>query len=127
MKENELMKLIEHSLVVCFHFHLNKRWKCFFVKAGSIAGCSVDLILYPIDTIKTRLQEKRNLNKLKLFSSLYSGVGSILIGSGPSSALFFTAYYLTKQNVGLSSQWTIDMISATCGEIVFIFICFDLI
>jgi len=90
-----------------------------FIKAGSIAGCAVDLSLYPIDTIKTRLQEKKSLRKGNIFSSLYSGVGSVLIGSGPSSALFFTAYNLTKQTLNFSSQWKTHIIAATLGEIVF--------
>jgi hypothetical protein len=90
------------------------------IKAGSIAGCAVDLSLYPIDTIKTRLQEKNSLrSKGNIFSSLYSGVGSVLIGSGPSSALFFTAYNLTKQTLHFSSQWKTHIIAATFGEIVF--------
>jgi hypothetical protein len=53
-----------------------------------------------------------------LFSSLYSGVGSVLIGSGPSSALFFTAYNLSKQTIHLESQWKTHMIAAAFGEIV---------
>lgn len=88
-------------------------------KAGSIAGCTVDLFLYPIDTIKTRLQQqKNNVHKRFLFSSLYSGVGSAMIGSGPSSALFFLSYNLTKQTLDLSSSSQIHMIAAACGEIV---------
>lgn len=48
----------------------------------------------------------------------------MLIGSAPSSALFFTAYNLTKQNLHLSSPWKIHMISAVLGEIVFLFLNF---
>ena len=75
--------------------------------------------MYPIDTIKTRLQQKKGFARANLFQSLYSGVGSVLIGSGPSSALFFTAYNLTKQTVHFQSQWKTHMIAATFGEIVF--------
>ncbi|CAF1305970.1 unnamed protein product [Rotaria sp. Silwood1] len=100
MTEIDLIQTIQHSLV-----------------AGSIAGCAVDLTLYPIDTIKTRLQEKKFINRRILFSSLYSGVGSVLIGSGPSSALFFLAYNITKQTLPISSQWKTHMIAATFGEI----------
>ncbi|CAF2943731.1 unnamed protein product [Rotaria sp. Silwood2] len=79
MTERDLIQTIQHSLV-----------------AGSIAGCAVDLSLYPIDTIKTRLQEKKN---------------------GPSSALFFLSYNLTKRTLSISSQWKTHMIAATFGEI----------
>lgn len=78
-------------------------------------------MLYPIDTIKTRLQQKKNLNRMKLFSSLYSGVGSVLIGSAPSSALFFIAYNLSKQNIHLTREWNIHILSAILGETVFQF------
>ncbi|CAF0950195.1 unnamed protein product [Adineta steineri] len=100
MAEEDITGIIKRSLV-----------------AGSIAGCSVDLSLYPIDTIKTRLQQKKSLTRGFLFSSLYSGVGSVLIGSGPSSALFFTAYNLSKQTIQFSSQWQTHMTAATLGEI----------
>ena len=55
---------------------------------------------------------------MRLFSSLYSGVGSVLIGSAPSSALFFTAYNLSKENVRLSREWQTHIVSAILGETV---------
>lgn len=41
----------------------------------------------------------------------------MLIGSGPSSALFFTSYNFVKRTVQFESQWKIHMIAAICGEI----------
>ena len=70
---------------------------------------------------KIRLQEKKSLSRRFLFSSLYSDVGSVLIGSGPSSALFFTAYNLTKATIHFESQWKTHMIAATVEEIVSIY------
>jgi len=94
------------------------------IVAGSMAGCAVDLTLYPLDTIKTRLQSSSltRLGQKSIFSSLYSGVGSVLIGSAPSSALFFTAYDLCKRQLtplmATEEQlFRCHMISACVGEI----------
>ncbi|CAF4543748.1 unnamed protein product [Rotaria socialis] len=84
--------------------------------SGSLAGCTVDLLLYPIDTVKTRLQQKANFHRRFLFSSLYFGVGSAMIGSGPSSAIFFLSYNLIKQTANSSSSSQVSMIAAAFGE-----------
>jgi len=65
--------------------------------AGAVAGAAVDIVLYPIDTVKTRLQT----NTFKGFStpevsSLYSGLIGSLSGHVPSSAVFFAVYQTTK-------------------------------
>ncbi|CAF3146131.1 unnamed protein product [Rotaria sp. Silwood2] len=99
MTEIDLSQTIERSLIT-----------------GLLAGCAVDLLLYPIDTIKTRLQQKTNFQGRFLFSSLYSGVGSVMIGSGPSSALFLLSYNLTKQTLNLSYSSQVPMIAAAFGE-----------
>ena len=62
--------------------------------AGAIAAFTVDLLVYPLDTIKTRLQSpdyKRlyknastnNVNR-SLFRGLYQGIGSVIIATVPS-------------------------------------------
>lgn len=70
--------------------------------AGAIAAFTVDLIVYPLDTIKTRLQstdyQKRFANgngrgpNRALFRGVYQGVGSVVIATLPSSGAFFTTY-----------------------------------
>jgi len=70
--------------------------------AGAIAAFTVDLIVYPLDTIKTRLQspnyEKRFANgngtgpSRALFRGVYQGVGSVIVATLPSSGAFFTTY-----------------------------------
>ncbi|RVX73256.1 hypothetical protein B0A52_02384 [Exophiala mesophila] len=69
--------------------------------AGAFAAFSVDLLVYPLDTLKTRLQAEnyKQLYKLpngstnrSLFRGLYQGVGSIILITLPSSGAFFTAY-----------------------------------
>ena len=93
--------------------------------AGALAGITVDVSLYPIDTIKTRIQNTispRNSatssqpaqilpnasstavanatlprpSTASLIRRLYSGLPSVLLGSAPSAALFFVVYDTTK-------------------------------
>ncbi|PKI79327.1 hypothetical protein CRG98_000272 [Punica granatum] len=58
------------------------------VIAGGTAGVVVETALYPIDTIKTRLQ-----------AGLYSGLTGNLAGVLPASALFVGVYEPTKQKL----------------------------
>ncbi|KAL8693405.1 MAG: hypothetical protein Q9218_001754 [Villophora microphyllina] len=60
--------------------------------AGALAGTTVDLSLYPIDTLKTRLQSSTGFAASGGFRGIYAGVGSALIGSAPGAALFFVTY-----------------------------------
>ena len=64
--------------------------------AGGIAGVSVDLSLYPIDTLKTRLQSSAGFQPSGGFRGIYRGVGSAVVGSAPSAALFFVSYESIK-------------------------------
>jgi solute carrier family 25 S-adenosylmethionine transporter 26 len=50
--------------------------------AGGIAGLSVDLVLFPLDTIKTRMQSRGGLTQSGGFGKLFSGVASAAAGSG---------------------------------------------
>jgi len=53
------------------------------LQAGAVAGLSVDLMFYPIDTIKTRLQSQQGFVKAGGFKGIYKGVGSVGVGSAP--------------------------------------------
>ncbi len=64
--------------------------------AGGFAGATVDLTLYPIDTLKTRLQSSTGFYSSGGFRGIYAGVGSVLIGSAPGAALFFVSYESMK-------------------------------
>ncbi|KXT12485.1 hypothetical protein AC579_7365 [Pseudocercospora musae] len=70
--------------------------------AGAFAAFTVDLIVYPLDTIKTRLQSP-DYTKLyrngtntafnpAMFRGVYQGIGSVIIATLPSSGAFFTTY-----------------------------------
>ncbi|KAF2869776.1 mitochondrial carrier domain-containing protein [Massariosphaeria phaeospora] len=65
--------------------------------AGGLAGTTVDLSLYPLDTLKTRLQSSSGFASTGGFTGIYRGVGSALIGSAPGAALFFITYDSLKR------------------------------
>ena len=48
-----------------------------------MAGTSVDLLFFPIDTVKTRLQSAQGFAKAGGFAGIYKGVGSVIVGSAP--------------------------------------------
>ncbi|CAL5348641.1 unnamed protein product [Camellia sinensis] len=66
--------------------------------AGGAAGVVVETALYPIDTIKTRLQAVRGGGKI-ILKGLYSGLAGNLAGVLPASAIFVGVYEPTKQKL----------------------------
>ncbi|XP_021758947.1 S-adenosylmethionine carrier 1, chloroplastic/mitochondrial-like isoform X1 [Chenopodium quinoa] len=66
--------------------------------AGGTAGVVVETALYPIDTIKTRLQVARGGGQIVL-KGLYSGLAGNLAGVLPASAAFLGVYEPTKQKL----------------------------
>ncbi|CAN1344974.1 S-adenosylmethionine carrier 1, chloroplastic/mitochondrial [Linum perenne] len=68
------------------------------VIAGGAAGVVVETALYPIDTIKTRLQAARGGGKI-VWKGLYSGLAGNIAGVLPASALFVGVYEPVKQKL----------------------------
>ncbi|KAH7885520.1 mitochondrial carrier domain-containing protein [Phlebopus sp. FC_14] len=87
--------------------------------AGGAAGTAVDLLFFPIDTIKTRLQAEQGFVKAGGFRGIYKGVGSVVVGSAPGAAMFFSTYETMKQTLPLSGQLAPlnHMLSASVGEV----------
>ncbi|KAL2068884.1 hypothetical protein VTL71DRAFT_15222 [Oculimacula yallundae] len=99
--------------------------------AGALAGTTVDLSLYPLDTLKTRLQSSSGFLASGGFTGIYRGVGSAIVGSAPGAALFFCTYEYTKSFLsarrhaktaidGGAEEWTAPiehMIAASLGEV----------
>ncbi|XP_028711199.1 S-adenosylmethionine mitochondrial carrier protein isoform X2 [Peromyscus leucopus] len=90
--------------------------------AGGVAGASVDLILFPLDTIKTRLQSPQGFNKAGGFRGIYAGVPSIAVGSFPNAAMFFLTYEYVKCLLHADSAPHVrpmkHMLAASAGEVV---------
>jgi solute carrier family 25 S-adenosylmethionine transporter 26 len=96
--------------------------------AGGLAGTSVDLALFPIDTLKTRLQSPYGFLAAGGFRGVYRGVLAAAIGSAPGAALFFSTYETMKpiissqlrggDNSSAAAAAPTHMISASIGESV---------
>lgn len=84
----------------------------------------VDVTLFPIDTIKTRLQSRRGFWQSGGFTGIYKGLAPAAAGSVPTAALFFCAYEGLKEQ--FSGQCApserhspyIHMAAASCAETV---------
>lgn len=94
--------------------------------AGALAGTTVDLTLFPLDTLKTRLQSAQGFFASGGFSGIYRGVGSAVVGSAPGAAFFFVTYesaksFLSKAGgggtTGSGSPAVQHMLAASAGEI----------
>ncbi|KAK2165305.1 hypothetical protein LSH36_52g06000 [Paralvinella palmiformis] len=90
--------------------------------SGSAAGLCTDLSLYPLDTIKTRLQSADGFFKSGGFRGIYAGFGSVAVGSMPGAALFFVTYEkvksFTRTVVPPSYLFTTHMAAASFGELM---------
>lgn len=71
---------------------------CDGIVAGGTAGVVVEALLYPIDTIKTRLQAAQGGSKI-YWKGLYSGLAGNLAGVLPASAVFIGVYEPSKQKL----------------------------
>ncbi|KIP06836.1 hypothetical protein PHLGIDRAFT_128022 [Phlebiopsis gigantea 11061_1 CR5-6] len=89
------------------------------LSAGGLAGASVDLLFFPIDTVKTRLQSAQGFFQAGGFNGIYKGLGSVVVGSAPGAALFFCTYDTLKRNSPLPAHLAsvTHMLSASCGEV----------
>ncbi|CAO3623505.1 unnamed protein product [Cunninghamella blakesleeana] len=73
--------------------------------AGALAGIGEHCLMYPVDSIKTRIQADHG-NKLKSHTAnwyrsqkqLWRGVYSVVIGAGPAHALHFATYEYCKEH-----------------------------
>jgi len=88
--------------------------------AGGMAGTSVDVSLFPLDTIKTRLQSKQGFWKAGGFSRIYAGLGPAAVGSAPNAAAFFCTYDSVKRfakGKGVADSAGLHMGAASLGEV----------
>lgn len=90
--------------------------------SGACAGFAVDVSLFPLDTVKTRLQSTQGFWKAGGFNGVYKGIGPVVMGSAPGAATFFAAYdtsksLLSKSNYFTKNETAAYMLSACVGEI----------
>ncbi|CAH2312975.1 S-adenosylmethionine mitochondrial carrier isoform X2 [Pelobates cultripes] len=99
--------------------------------AGGIAGMCVDLILFPLDTVKTRLQSPLGFYKSGGFRGIYAGVPSTALGSFPNASAFFVTYETVKSLLHTDPSSYLSpvkhMVAASLGEVIpFAFVQFPL-
>lgn len=95
--------------------------------SGAVAGFTVDAILFPLDTLKTRLQLAASGTARKpgaLLSGLYAGFGPAVLASAPAAAAFFGVYDYLKRALSdrfsdASGRYTpfFHMLAAAGGDI----------
>lgn len=94
-----------------------------WLTSGAVAGIACDCVLYPLDTIKTRMQSRAGFFGSGGFHQLFRGVGSAALGSAPSAALFFSTYegskkFLTTYTQAQEENIGIHCVSAGMAEVM---------
>ncbi|KAI8338500.1 mitochondrial carrier domain-containing protein [Chlamydoabsidia padenii] len=98
--------------------------------AGALAGIAEHCAMYPVDSIKTRMQVIQTaaaspsvvsstlaINQQVRMSSrnLWRGVNSVVLGAGPAHALHFATYEFCKEYYGANRQGHHPLASAAAG------------
>jgi len=82
----------------------------------------VDIALFPIDTVKTRLQSELGFWRAGGFRGIYKGLAPAAAGSAPTAALFFCTYECGKQFLSSVTQTKdspyVHMAAASAAEVV---------
>ena len=53
----------------------------------------MDLLFYPIDTLKTRLQSSQGFRHAGGLAGVYKGVGSVIVGSAPGGMFLRLTFF----------------------------------
>jgi len=86
--------------------------------AGGAAGLITDVVLFPIDTVKTRLQTTKGFWSSGGFRGIYRGIGAISCGAIPSGATFYLVYEATKSLAGPNTNpVTACALGGAAGEV----------
>ncbi|OXU21376.1 hypothetical protein TSAR_005299 [Trichomalopsis sarcophagae] len=90
--------------------------------SGAAAGVVCDIVFFPLDTLKTRLQSQHGFVKSGGFKRVYQGIVPVMIGSAPAASVFFVTYDGIKHILQplLPHQYhsIIHMGAASCAELV---------
>ncbi|KNC96807.1 uncharacterized protein SPPG_08008 [Spizellomyces punctatus DAOM BR117] len=80
--------------------------------AGALAGITEHTVMYPLDSVKTRMQvlspspqaiysgvanALSRITTAEGFATLWRGVNSVIVGAGPAHALYFASYEKCKE------------------------------
>ncbi|KAK1969663.1 mitochondrial carrier [Colletotrichum sublineola] len=95
--------------------------------AGAAAAFTVDYLVYPLDTLKTRYQSRDYVqtyasspgSKAQLFRGLYQGIGSVVVATLPAAGIFFATYESMKNtisNTGSVPQPLVHSLASAIAE-----------
>lgn len=85
-----------------------------FMVAGSLAGCVEHTAMFPVDTLKTRIQARTHntqlqsptlrqslssILRLEGPAALYRGISAMGLGAGPAHAVYFSVYEVCKKSL----------------------------
>lgn len=92
--------------------------------AGAFAGTATETLLFPLDSLKTRLQSRTGFYQSGGCRGLYRGLGTAVCAAAPASAIFFYTYETTKgalaphlQSDSLLSHGGLGLLSSIVGEL----------
>jgi solute carrier family 25 (mitochondrial iron transporter), member 28/37 len=96
-----------------------------YMAAGSVAGVVEHCAMFPIDTLKTRMQAgsppcRPPLGlRAALFTEnpamLYRGLSAMVLGAGPAHAVYFYVYELSKRLLSVNQNPNNPLIHASSG------------
>ncbi|WYZ35289.1 hypothetical protein EsH8_I_001565 [Colletotrichum jinshuiense] len=93
--------------------------------AGAAAAFTVDCLVYPLDTLKTRYQSQDFVktyasspgSKAPLFRGLYQGIGSVVLATLPAAGIFFATYESMKKTISRSGSVPQPLVHASASAI----------
>ncbi|XP_023517443.1 mitoferrin-like [Cucurbita pepo subsp. pepo] len=100
-----------------------------FMIAGSISGSVEHMAMFPVDTLKTRIQALAGSSTLRQAlasilksegpAGLYRGIGAMGLGAGPAHAVYFSVYEFCKQrfSIGNPNNPLAHAISGVCATV----------
>ncbi|KAK4759116.1 hypothetical protein SAY87_020417 [Trapa incisa] len=104
-----------------------------FMIAGSIAGSVEHMAMFPVDTVKTRMQAMgscpiksvgfrhalRSILKVDGVSGFYRGIGAMGLGAGPAHAVYFSVYEVCKEffSRGNPNNSAAHAVSGVCATV----------
>ncbi|KAJ0158973.1 putative mitochondrial carrier C12B10.09, partial [Colletotrichum tanaceti] len=93
--------------------------------AGAAAAFTVDCLIYPLDTLKTRYQSRDFVqtyasspgSKAPLFRGLYQGIGSVVLATLPAAGIFFATYETMKTTISDTVSVPLPLVHASASTI----------
>ncbi|KAM5345324.1 hypothetical protein ACJ41O_011186 [Fusarium nematophilum] len=93
--------------------------------AGAIAAFTVDMLVYPLDTLKTRYQSQdyiktyasSSTTKAPVLRGLYQGIGSVVLATLPAAGLFFSTYESAKKVIGSATPLPVPLVHSSASGV----------